>query len=420
MTALLRVAQNWASPYDVTSLPTHFAGSSLSVCVCVHVVSPTDGTVIGVTSASSNLTSVPGYVGVTFKSTSGMSGSNVEAQQGASPTNMEADVFLVAAGITEADALAGKWSHALTTVFLTNYEALKMGQYVIAKGYLGSFVQRGQMLSTEIMGFNQALNQSYGKVTRPECTRKFCDAQCTLDAADYTVTGTLTGVTSQTEFTDSSRAEVDDTFGNGVITFTGPTVLAAATGTFERDPNASDGDFIVVNGATFTFKTSPSGAYEILINASGLTTLDNAVTKLNASTDPLVSVATYSRVGNTILITYDTVGTDGNSFTTTDSGGGVIADQATLSGGSTRNENTGYSFHVDSFTHSTHKFTLRTPTPYLPVIGDTYSAIYGCRKRASDCKTRVQTDSTPVNNIVNFDGDEWIPTLEDISRLPKF
>jgi len=226
-----------------------------------------------------------------------MSGSNVESQQGQAATNMEADLFLVTAGITEADALAGKWSHALTTIFLMNYEAPNMGQYIIQKGYLGQFVQRGQLLSVEVMGWNQALTQVYGKVTRPECSRQFCDALCTLNIATYTVTGTLTTATSQTEFRDSSRTEANDAFGNGSIRFT-----------------------------------------------------------------------------------------SGN--------------------------NNGYTFHIDAYDNSTKKFTLRTPMPYMPVIGDTYSAVIGCRKRhTEDCVTRF-------SNAVNFDGFPWMPTQEELSRLP--
>jgi len=290
----LRTAVNFESPYDATSLPTHFAKHG-TPCVCAHIVSPIDATVIGITSFSSNLTSVPGYPGVTFKSTSGMSASNVEAQQGQAATNMEADLFLITAGITEADALAGKWSHALTMIFLMNYEAPKMGQYIIQKGYLGQFVQRGQLLSVEVMGFNQALTQNYGKVTRPECSHTFCDAGCTLDVGDFTVTGELTAVTSQTVFRDSSRTEANDAFGNGKITFT-----------------------------------------------------------------------------------------SGN--------------------------NSGYSFHIDAYDNATKQFTLRTPTPYMPVIGDDYSAVIGCRKRHSDC--------IAFDNVLNFDGFPWIPTQEEMSRLP--
>jgi uncharacterized phage protein (TIGR02218 family) len=210
---------------------------------------------------------------------------------------MELSFFLMATGISEADAQAGRWNHALCTVFVTNYEAPKMGQYITHRGYFGQMRQMGQQIAIEIMGFNQSLTQVYGRITKSECSHQFGDAGCGLDLAalGFIKTGTLTGVTSQTVFTDSGRSEASDFFGNGTIKFT-----------------------------------------------------------------------------------------SGN--------------------------NSGYTFHVDAYDGTLKKFSLRAPTPYLPVIGDTYTATRGCRKRASDC--------TGFSNILNFDGFPWIPTLEDMQRLP--
>lgn len=297
MTAFLRTPVNYSAPYTAASLPAHYAGATLTICACAKVVSPIDGSVVAFTTWSRNLTSVPGYPGVAFKTTTGMSASNVEIQQGQNAGNMEADLFLIAAGITEADALAGKWTHAETTIFVTNYEILNMGQYVTHKGNLGQFVQKGKMLSAEIMGFNQVLIQTYGKVTRGECSRTYGDSLCTLDLAarGEVKTGTLTGVTSQAVFADSGRSEADDYFGNGEFRFT-------------------------------------SGS------------------------------------------------------------------------------NNGYLFKIDSYNGTTKTFGLRTSAPYLPVIGDTYSAKRGCRKRPADCLNR--------SNTINADFFPWIPTIEDLSRLP--
>jgi uncharacterized phage protein (TIGR02218 family) len=299
--SFLRTPQNVQSPYTSASLPAHYAGTTLTICACAKVTSPIDGSVVAFTTWSRDLRNVPGYSGVVFKTTTGMSASNVEVQQGQNAGNMEADLFLLAAGITEADALAGKWTHAETIIFVANYQALGMGQYITHKGHLGQFVQKGKMLSVEIMGLNACLVQTYGKTTRGECSRTFCDGLCTLTIADFTVTGSLTSVTDQNIFADSSRSEGSDTFGNGEFLFT-----------------------------------------------SG--------------------------------------------------------------------QNSGYRFKIDSF--ASGLFGLRTPTPYLPQVGDTYSAVYGCRKRPSDCKTRVKIDTTPVNNILNTDAMEWIPIIEDLNRLP--
>jgi hypothetical protein len=50
-------------------------------------------------------------------------------------------------------------------------------------------------------------------------------------------------------------------------------------------------------------------------------------------------------------------------------------------------------------------FTLFEPFYYLPVAGNAYTAVRGCRKRLSDCQARVGG-----SNVLNFGGFPWIPT----------
>lgn len=50
---------------------------------------------------------------------------------------------------------------------------------------------------------------------------------------------------------------------------------------------------------------------------------------------------------------------------------------------------------------------IREPFYYTPSPGDAYSMVRGCRKRLEDCKNRW--NGAPVNNVLNFGGDLWIP-----------
>lgn len=50
-------------------------------------------------------------------------------------------------------------------------------------------------------------------------------------------------------------------------------------------------------------------------------------------------------------------------------------------------------------------FTTFEPFYYLPVSGNAYTAVRGCRKRLSDCQARVGG-----SNVLNFGGFPWIPT----------
>lgn len=229
----LRIPQNYQGAYSASSLITHLAGATLTVCASAHIVSEVTGAVVAITSWSQDLTSVPGYSGVTFKTTSGITASKAEASEGTRPANMEADLFLLAAGITEADILAGVWSHATGTVFITNYEAVDMGQLIIIKGPLGSIVQKVPMATTEIQSWSSALSRMIGTITRPECTNNLGDAKCGVVLTPFTHTGTLTSVTSSSVFIDTVRTETADYFQNGTIVFTsGPN---SGLGTFRID-----------------------------------------------------------------------------------------------------------------------------------------------------------------------------------------
>lgn len=65
--------------------------------------------------------------------------------------------------------------------------------------------------------------------------------------------------------------------------------------------------------------------------------------------------------------------------------------------------NVGLQMEVRSYVQSGGAFVLALPMPYTLQVGDTYSLVPGCRKRAiADCKTKF-------NNIVNFRGHPYVP-----------
>lgn len=217
-----RIPQNWQAPYTATSLLEHFASSTLTVATCAYLVSSIGGLVKAVTSYSSDLSGLPGYDGVTFQFTAGASPSRVEYPAQLAPTNLEQDLFMLSFGLSEADVLAGKWDFAECTVFDVNFEALAMGQLVIAHGHLSRFEQMGPMLRTELRGLNDALSQMIGRVTEPNCQADVYDSLCKLDAVarGEVYTSTLTSVTDQDTFRDSSRTQGAEWFDNAKGSFT--------------------------------------------------------------------------------------------------------------------------------------------------------------------------------------------------------
>lgn len=108
-----------------------------------------------------------------------------------------------------------------------------------------------------------------------------------------------------------------------------------ATGFWTLNTNPADGDVLLANGAAFTFKNSPSGAYQIQRHASSASTsAANAATKLNASTDPLVIGATYSHpTSGQIGVSFDAAGVAGNAYTLGFTSSHISVSGATLTGG---------------------------------------------------------------------------------------
>lgn len=90
----------------------------------------------------------------------------------------------------------------------------------------------------------------------------------------------------------------------------------AASGTITYTVNFNANDTVTLNGVVFTAVAANAAGNQFNIGVDLSTSLSNLVGALNASLDLSVAKATYAKSGTTILqITYDLVGTVGNSFT---------------------------------------------------------------------------------------------------------
>lgn len=141
----------------------------------------------------------------------------------------------------------------------------------------------------------------------------------------------------------------ETTLENLVLTTPGATLVqvggSAATGTVTVTTNPADGDTIVINGFTITFKTAVTdAANQVAIGASAAATAANLGAFLTASTAILLGSASYSVAAAVVTIKYGSpyvYGTggkksiEGNTFTLNvgTAGAKVTLSGATLSGG---------------------------------------------------------------------------------------
>lgn len=107
-----------------------------------------------------------------------------------------------------------------------------------------------------------------------------------------------------------------------------------ATGTVTLDTAPANNDTLTLNGKAITFVTgTPSTDQVKIVSADPVSTAANLMQYLLASADALLTVATYTRVGAIVTITYNTIGTSGNSYSLAKSSSHITLSAADLAGG---------------------------------------------------------------------------------------
>jgi len=198
------------------ALQAHNALEVTTIATCWKVTR-TDGQVFGFTDSVADLV----VSGITYLAASGYTASAIESAAALNVDNGEVQGGLDDATISEADLLAGLWDFAQIEIFEVNRADLTQGTRKLRRGWLGEVRTGRGAFVCELRGMMQVLQQSVGRLVAPACNADFADSRCGLVAATYTVSGTLTSVTSNRVFTDSGRAEATDYYAGGKITFTG-------------------------------------------------------------------------------------------------------------------------------------------------------------------------------------------------------
>lgn len=183
-----------------------------------------DGLQLGFTDSAEPIN----FSGVTYVSSSGFTPTAVTTTNDLAVDNLDVSgvlltpgAVLTSNGITEADLQAGLFDYASITISQVNYEDLSQGQIILRKGVLGQVTMQKGKFVAEVRGLTQALQQTIGRLFTASCDADLGDSRCKVNLAAYTVTGTVTAVTSMAAFTDTGRGEPVAWFTFGLLTFTG-------------------------------------------------------------------------------------------------------------------------------------------------------------------------------------------------------
>jgi len=183
-------------------------------CTLISIVQ-TNGTWIGLTDLDVDVD----VNGLVFVSASGYEPTDYESNVSTGVNNADISGLLGSAGFTITEATSGNFDNAEVIITLYDYGNSTVVRR-IARGFWGEVKSDRGKYTAEFRALSQQLNNAICRTIQATCDAEFCDTRCSLDAATYTVTGTLTSVTSQQEVVDTSRTEADDHFRYGKLTIT--------------------------------------------------------------------------------------------------------------------------------------------------------------------------------------------------------
>jgi len=358
-------------------LNTHLAGEVTTLARCL-LVTLVNGTIYRFTDHDRTIV----YGGASYSPITIGSPTDVATSAALNADTVDVSGVNSIAGITEADLHAGLWDHAAVSLFQVNYSDLTQGAMILRTGRLGEVTMERGQFRTELRGLTQAYSRSIGELCSPSCRAVLGDSRCGVGMGPYTVTGTITGVHSDSvTLYDTSRAEAGPAVGYSILNIIrGNPTLLIFTGLID----IVEGQPIVISGCT-------------------------GLTQINVVTTARSVISTSSASSLEILIDSTTM----PAYT----GGGAVAPLGGNSGyfdyglmTMTSGLSSGFAMEVKSYAPG--QITLQLPFPYAVAVGDTYSLTAGCDRSFTTCRDRF-------SNQLNFRGEPYVPGLDKLIQVGR-
>ncbi len=152
-------------------------GSATTICRCWRLRRQ-DGTTFGFTDHDRDLQ----FDGQVFLAGSGMDASALESSTGLSVDNGQAVGALSAAGLRDADIMAGKFDRAKVEQWLVNWADQSVRELVF-RGTLGEVRRGSSAFEVELRSLAEGLNKPLGRGYVPSCDAVLGDGRCGVDLA---------------------------------------------------------------------------------------------------------------------------------------------------------------------------------------------------------------------------------------------
>ena len=193
------------------NLQSHLAQPTTTIASCLHITR-TDGVEHFFTSHDQDIT----YGGDTYIAVGGYTASSIQSATGMSVDNLDLHTAIEDAGLTDNDIIAGRLDYATFAIFDLNYESIADGIITQRTGTIGQYSHADPEADLELRGLIQHLHQRIGRLMMKKCDADLGDAQCGINLATYTVTGTVSSVVNRQRFNVTSAPAAR----GGLFTFT--------------------------------------------------------------------------------------------------------------------------------------------------------------------------------------------------------
>ncbi len=244
---------------------THISGEVTTLATCWKITRR-DSEVMAFTSHSEDIY----FESTNYLAASGFNPTAILSSNSLAVDNMDVEGILSSESITEEDILAGKYDYAEVNIFMVNYSNIAHGAIKLKTGWIGEVKIENGSYTAEIRGLTQALSNKIGELYAPTCRAKLGDTRCKVNMASYTLSGSVTSATGNSEFTDNSRSEASGYFNAGVVTFTSGanSGLSGEVKEFsgKKIKLALPMPYAIVAGNTFTIKAGCDKTFSTCIN----------------------------------------------------------------------------------------------------------------------------------------------------------
>lgn len=144
-----------------------------------------------------------------YEALSGFTRSTLAAKGDLSVDNTDIVGLYDSDAITEEDLIKGLWDFAEYEIFLVDWTVIEgSDQIMLRRGFLGQVSLKDQQFQVEQRGLTQALAVVTGDVYSPLCRAALFDSECTLTAADWKQTSSVSSVTSRRQFIAENKKKV--------------------------------------------------------------------------------------------------------------------------------------------------------------------------------------------------------------------